>query len=113
LNIYPVKFYLDPTGATWEVNLKPALIERGKRFREICVAPRCSRMFDYNGLALSRGRGIYPQVMPGEEPPPPRAASVNGDYWDKYVSQQMQAAKSSGPKKSQVRFNAKKLESTH
>jgi len=71
LNIYPVKFYLDPTGATWEVNLKPALIERGKRFREICVAPRGSRMFDYNGLALSRG-----------------------------------------PKKSQARFNAKKLEPT-
>jgi hypothetical protein len=108
LNIYPVKFYRDPTGATWESNLKPALIERGKRFREICVAPRGSRMFDYIGLALSRGRGISAQIMPGEEPPSlsASASSVNGDYWDEYGFQQIQASKPPVTKKSQVGFNS-------
>jgi hypothetical protein len=114
LNIYPVKFYSDPTdGTTWEVNLRPALIERGKRFREICIAPRGSRMFDYIGLALSRGWGISAKVMPGEEAPSFQTGSVTGDYWDEYSAQQTLAYKSTTTKKSQVRFKAQNSESTH
>ncbi|KFY28457.1 hypothetical protein V493_02921 [Pseudogymnoascus sp. VKM F-4281 (FW-2241)] len=85
---YPVKFYSDPVdGATWDVKLKLALISRGKRFREICVSPRGSRMFDYFGLGLSRGRGISAQDTPGEESPFNQGSSVSGDYWDEYSTQ--------------------------
>lgn len=113
LNVYPVKFYSDPTdGGTWEVKLKPALIKRGKRFREICVSPRGSRMFDYIGLALSRGRGISAQATPGEESPLNQASSVNGDYWDEYFAQQTLASRLPATKKSQARFNTKTCMST-
>ncbi|OBT50804.1 hypothetical protein VE04_08539, partial [Pseudogymnoascus sp. 24MN13] len=104
LNVYPVKFYSDPTdGRTWEVELKPALIKRGKRFREICVSPRGSRMFDYIGLALSRGRGISAQDTPGEESPLNLASSVNGDYYDEYFARQIRASRLPATKKSQVK----------
>lgn len=106
LNIYPVNFYREPgTDATWEVSLKPTLIERGKRFREICVAPKGSRMFDYNGLALSRGRGISAQATPGEESPIPGgygADGLSGDYWDEFSSEPP-VFKTPSTKKTQVK----------
>jgi hypothetical protein len=34
------------------------LIERGKRFRGLCIKPSGSQMFDYDGDAISHGAGF-------------------------------------------------------
>jgi hypothetical protein len=64
LNLFPVSFYKDPKveGGSWEASLKKKLMDRGRRFREICIAKRGSRMFEYDGIALSRGRGLSAQA---------------------------------------------------
>ena len=58
LPVYPVKYYHDKEGRTWEESLKKKLLDRGRRFREICTTKRGSRTFNYTGVALSRGKGL-------------------------------------------------------
>lgn len=58
LDYYPLEYHLDKNGQPDSDELKKSLIERGKRFREICVDANGSQMFEYRGNAISDQMGI-------------------------------------------------------
>ena len=69
LRCYPLKFYRESTandevpkdqdsGQSTIEALKKDLVERGKMYRALCIKDRGQQLFDYDGLALSRGTGI-------------------------------------------------------
>ncbi len=68
LPCYPLSRYPGDTEA-----LKAKLINRGKRFRELCLRPRGKQMFEYDGPAYFRGTGVrHPQGNP-----PPNMVSLS------------------------------------
>jgi hypothetical protein len=62
LPCFPLKWY---TGD--KVKLRQSLIDRGKRFRELCMRPKGKQMFEYSALAYYRGSGVrhVPGVQSG------------------------------------------------
>jgi len=54
LPCFPWKYY-DPQKRD---EVEKMLINRGKRFRNLCMRPRGRQMFDYEGLAYLRGTGV-------------------------------------------------------
>jgi hypothetical protein len=58
LPCYPLDYY---TGEGCEDDLealKARLVDRGRKFREFCIAGKGKQMFTYKGIALSHGAGI-------------------------------------------------------
>ncbi|KAL4733400.1 P-loop containing nucleoside triphosphate hydrolase protein [Aspergillus similis] len=59
LNFYPLEYYVDADGNPAKGKLCEELIQRGKKFKEFCVAPKGSQMFYCDGPALTEeGRGV-------------------------------------------------------
>lgn len=68
LSCFPIKYYKgasDNDSHLGKVDtpqaLEKALIQRGKRFRELCLKKEGSQHFEYNGFALTRGEGVRKQ----------------------------------------------------
>ncbi|KAF2086542.1 P-loop containing nucleoside triphosphate hydrolase protein, partial [Saccharata proteae CBS 121410] len=65
LPFFPLEFY-ETEGCTSEEavqSLKDRLVERGRKYRELCVAPRGMKMFRYEGPACyQRNSGIFRSV---------------------------------------------------
>jgi hypothetical protein len=53
LPCYPLDYYPGD-----RAELEKELIERGERFRDLCMRPRGKQMFEYDGLAYFRGTGV-------------------------------------------------------
>ena len=63
LHCYPLRYHREDTeddrdGADRSQNIRQALIKRGKRYRELCLKERGKQIFEYDGVALSRGTGV-------------------------------------------------------
>jgi hypothetical protein len=59
LNFYPLEYHLDADGNPAKEKLCEKLLERGKKFKKFCVAPKGSQMFYCDGPALTElGRGV-------------------------------------------------------
>ncbi|KAI9764111.1 MAG: hypothetical protein M1840_008671 [Geoglossum simile] len=69
LACHPLKFHRDDEAPNEKNSptLRNKLIERGKQFRELCISPRGSQMFEYSGSALARGTGIRWMKGQGDE----------------------------------------------
>jgi hypothetical protein len=52
LEHYPLEYHRDKDGNLDNEALKKSVIDRGRRFHEICVKAKGSHMFDYEGPAL-------------------------------------------------------------
>ncbi|KAL5045853.1 hypothetical protein BDW71DRAFT_182934 [Aspergillus fruticulosus] len=59
LNFYPLEYHVDADGNPAKEQLCAELLQRGKKFKEFCVAPKGSQMFYCDGPALTEvGRGV-------------------------------------------------------
>jgi hypothetical protein len=58
LPCYPLEYYGGENGEEERKALRARLIERGRKFRKFCIAPKGKQMFTYKGTVLSRGVGI-------------------------------------------------------
>ena len=64
LHCYPLEYYRkdksdDGDGVnSRNRNIREVLVERGKRYRELCLKDRGKQIFEYDGFALSRGTGV-------------------------------------------------------
>ena len=64
LHCYPLKYHRDDSegeranGEGSTQNLCEGLIKRGMRYRELCLKPRLKQIFEYDGVAVSRGTGV-------------------------------------------------------
>jgi len=69
LRCYPLKFYKESAeddGVANDLNsgqntieaLRENLIERGRKYRALCLKARGKQIFEYDGIALSRGTGV-------------------------------------------------------
>ena len=64
LHCYPLKFHREGSDGenaadhSRSHDIKEALIKRGKRYRDLCLKNRGKQIFEYDGLALSRGTGV-------------------------------------------------------
>ncbi|KAH0548597.1 hypothetical protein GP486_007859, partial [Trichoglossum hirsutum] len=69
LACHPLRFYRDDEAQNEKNSptLRNKLIERGKHFRDLCISPRGSQMFEYSGSALARGTGIRRMKGQGDE----------------------------------------------
>ncbi|KAL0938044.1 ATPase [Colletotrichum truncatum] len=67
LHCHPFRFHKPGETISSEVAsreaLEAVLLERGKRFTEVCIKPRGSQMFDYNGRALLHGSGFQNKLI--------------------------------------------------
>jgi hypothetical protein len=59
LNFYPLEYHVDVDGNPAKEKLCKELLQRGKKFKEFCVAPKGSQMFYCDGPALTEeGHGV-------------------------------------------------------
>ena len=65
LSCYPLKCHRENTddGSVSDnpgnsKSIAEVLIKRGKRYRELCLKKQAKQIFEYDGLALSRGTGV-------------------------------------------------------
>ncbi|KAI9771917.1 MAG: hypothetical protein M1839_002700 [Geoglossum umbratile] len=63
LPVYPLEYYSERGG---ETALRGSLIERGKRFRELCTRQKGAQLFYYDGLAIPDRKGITRPEGPTE-----------------------------------------------
>ena len=66
LHCYPLKFYRGSSendgGSVVEIgnikDIEARLVDRGKRYRELCLKEQGKQIFEYHGFALARGSGV-------------------------------------------------------
>ena len=57
LDHYPLKYHRDEKG------LRARLIERGMKYRDLCICKSGTQMFDYNGISIEDQKGITRQEI--------------------------------------------------
>ena len=64
LHCYPFKYHReDSEGERANAdgnarNIREEIMKRGKRYRDLCLKPRLKQIFEYDGIAFSRGTGV-------------------------------------------------------
>jgi len=75
LHCYPLSSHLESPGDNSSRgddrghDMKAALINRGTRYRELCLKNRGKQIFEYDGFALSRGTGVRKVIKTNQVSP--------------------------------------------